>query len=256
MRIWTQWAWGVGWLFMLAAAPCSWSAVVLDIGEAEGPSGATVHVPVSLAPGTETVAVLVLRIQLDLDALALLDVTPGAAALGAGKSVSHHVQTGGLLTVVVYGGAAIAGAGEVFSLSFSILGPPSRVIPLSAVNADAASPSAAFIEVDVIPGQITVDFGDAPHSADTDGNGRLSMAELLAVVALFEAGEYHCASGGGYAAGVGDRTCPAHDSDYAPQDWRIGLEEMLRLVQLYNADEGRYRRDAAGEDGFGVGDAR
>ena len=42
-----------------------------------------------------------------------------------------------------------------------------------------------------------------------------------------------------------------HHSDYNPQDWRISLSELLRLVQLYNSSG--YHPDPEQEDGFGLG---
>ena len=88
------------------------------------------------------------------------------------------------------------------------------------------------------------------HSADTDENWRISSVEVLRVVQLYNAGEYHCSplSDDGYALGSGARVCLSHDSDYAPIDWRISLSEILRLIQLHNA--GGYLSDLATEDGF------
>jgi hypothetical protein len=91
------------------------------------------------------------------------------------------------------------------------------------------------------------------HSADTDADHRISLNELMRVVQLFNAGAYSCAdppqsTEDGYLPGTGDESCAPHNSDYAPQDWSIGLSELLRLIQLFNA--GVYMADAEGEDGF------
>lgn len=88
------------------------------------------------------------------------------------------------------------------------------------------------------------------HSADTDASWRVTYPELLRVVALYEAGEYHCDAGAvdGYAAGPGPRDCLPHDSDYAPTDWAIGFGELLRAIQLHNANG--YRPAPDEEDGF------
>ena len=97
------------------------------------------------------------------------------------------------------------------------------------------------------------------HSADYVPDFRISLAELLRVIQFYNEGHYHCrlftedspatTDTDGYAPGTGDREgCTPHDSDYAPQDWRIGLNELLRLVQFYTL--GGYRDGAGTEDGF------
>lgn len=91
------------------------------------------------------------------------------------------------------------------------------------------------------------------HSADTAGDGRISLSELLRVIQLFNAEGYHCAgaqtSEDGYLIGTeGPTDCTPHDSDYDPANWRIGLGELLRLAQLFNA--GGYYGPAHSEDGF------
>lgn len=90
-----------------------------------------------------------------------------------------------------------------------------------------------------------------PHSADLNGNFIIERDELMAAVDLYEAGEYH-RTGPGYAPGPGPHTGPPHASDYAPQDWRIDMHELLRLIQLYNS--GGYtdcwQQQPATEDGY------
>jgi len=54
-----------------------------------------------------------------------------------------------------------------------------------------------------------------------------------------------------YGLGQGDKICAAHDLDYSPRDWHIGLNELLLLIQLYNSSE--YHADSSGEDGFSPG---
>ncbi|MBI2435793.1 MAG: hypothetical protein HYV26_23300, partial [Candidatus Hydrogenedentes bacterium] len=46
----------------------------------------------------------------------------------------------------------------------------------------------------------------------------------------------------------GPHTCLPHDSDYQPQDWVVGLSELMRAVQFFNARG--YHPCAEGEDGF------
>lgn len=90
-----------------------------------------------------------------------------------------------------------------------------------------------------------------PHSADTNGDWKISLSELLRVVQLFNTYGYHCQTGSedGYAPGDGVRLdCFYHNSDYMNQNWRIELSELLRLIQLYQL--GSYVRDVLGEDAF------
>jgi len=54
-----------------------------------------------------------------------------------------------------------------------------------------------------------------------------------------------------------NRSCPPHSSDYAPDgpDWRIGLTELLRIIQFYNSGGYHYCLEAGTEDGFCPGGA-
>jgi hypothetical protein len=96
--------------------------------------------------------------------------------------------------------------------------------------------------------------GLAQHSADSDSDGAISLSELLRVVQLYSVGGFHCdaASEDGYAPGAeGAQDCPGHASDYAPDDWRIGLSELIRLIQLYNAEG--FHASCGTDDGYSPG---
>jgi hypothetical protein len=88
------------------------------------------------------------------------------------------------------------------------------------------------------------------HDADSDGNGKLELTEVLRVVQLHNAAVFHCDgnSEDGYALGGGDRSCRHHSADFGPADWSLSLPEVMRVVQLYNA--GEYSRCENGEDGY------
>ena len=79
---------------------------------------------------------------------------------------------------------------------------------------------------------------------------RVGLSELLRVVQFYNLHGYGCEPGedDGYMPGDPDRDCAPHDSDYAPQDWRIALGELMRLIQFYNL--GGYHACDAGEDGY------
>ena len=96
---------------------------------------------------------------------------------------------------------------------------------------------------------------DRYHTADQDQNYRINLVELLRVIQFYNLGDFHCAippenTEDGYAPGVGDTSCAPHDSDYAPRDWRIGLSELLRLIQFFTTGGYSYCPESGTEDGF------
>ncbi|MCX8066045.1 MAG: DUF4397 domain-containing protein [Candidatus Hydrogenedentes bacterium] len=93
------------------------------------------------------------------------------------------------------------------------------------------------------------------HSADLNGNNKIELSELLRVIQFFNIQGYHCALPGeqsedGYIPGLdGDKSCRPHASDYNPQNWKIELTELLRLIQYFNMN-GYYACPGVGEDNF------
>jgi len=90
------------------------------------------------------------------------------------------------------------------------------------------------------------------HSADKNNDSTIDLSELLRVIQFFNFGSYHCQQGSedGYAPGEGtDYGCPPHTSDYKPQDWKIDLSELLRLIQFFNSG-GYYACPGVGEDNY------
>jgi len=75
---------------------------------------------------------------------------------------------------------------------------------------------------------------------------------VLRIIQFFTIAGFACdeTAEDGYAAGadVNARGCAPHHADYEPQDWTIGLGELLRQVQFYNA--GGYHPCGATEDLF------
>lgn len=101
----------------------------------------------------------------------------------------------------------------------------------------------------------------AHHSGDTNGDGKISLTELIRDIQLFNANTYGCAEAkgdteDGYLPGIPGQVvlgeCYPHDADYAPADFKFSLSELLRQVQFFNV--GGYVRcntqNAATEDGF------
>lgn len=93
------------------------------------------------------------------------------------------------------------------------------------------------------------------HSADSNENGVISLTEILRVVQLYNAGEFHCDGGteDGFALGAGDRECASHSLDYVSQDWSFSLSELLRVVQMYAAGGYYACAEPESEDGFCLG---
>lgn len=96
-----------------------------------------------------------------------------------------------------------------------------------------------------------VGYAAVYHTTDTTPNFRISLTELLRVIQFFNVGGLSCEEGteDGYApVAGGDETCGPHDSDYEPQDWKVNLTELLRLIQIFNS--GGYGLDVTTEDGY------
>lgn len=80
------------------------------------------------------------------------------------------------------------------------------------------------------------------HDADLNDDFRISLSEALRVIQFHNAAAYHCADNteDGYAPGAGEGAdCQTHAADYDDELWSIGISEVVKLIQLYNA--GGYR---------------
>ncbi len=96
------------------------------------------------------------------------------------------------------------------------------------------------------------------HSCDTNGNWRIELIELLRVIQFYNSGGYSCKQGteDGYAPlPDGPRNCTNHSADFNPPDFKINLNEILRVIQLFNSFGGYYHLDPTTEDGFAPGPA-
>jgi len=94
------------------------------------------------------------------------------------------------------------------------------------------------------------------HSADYAApKQRLGLSEVLRVVQIFRCGSYGPGPEGATEDGfipmhaIGKGPADGHHSaDYNPADWVLSLGELLRVVQLYNAEG--YLHDSSQPDGF------
>ncbi len=93
---------------------------------------------------------------------------------------------------------------------------------------------------------------EAAHSADTDGNWRISLSELLRVILFYNFGAYHVSesSEDGYAPGLGDMIEGWNHAADFDGNWRISLPELLRMIQLYKSDSRFYYADGESMDGY------
>ncbi|MCC6142733.1 MAG: hypothetical protein IT368_02890, partial [Candidatus Hydrogenedentes bacterium] len=95
------------------------------------------------------------------------------------------------------------------------------------------------------------------HTGDQNADNRVQLGELLRVIQFFNSGGLHCAvppgdTEDGYVPGDGAaKGCTPHASDYNPQDWKVGLSELLRLIQFFNS--GGYHPCPGSEDGYCAG---
>ena len=131
--------------------------------------------------------------------------------------------------------------------------------PVEAAGAHTVFGHASFKTIDGVPqtsGLIPTTFIELPspadtHSADMDGDWRISLSELLRVIQLYNSDGYHVEpdTDDGYAPGLGSTNGMHHSADYLG-DWRITLPELLRVIQLYNAPSGFYYIADNTEDGY------
>ena len=88
------------------------------------------------------------------------------------------------------------------------------------------------------------------HTADRDCDGSFRLSELLRVVQLFNALQYHCELGteDSYEVGPGNTgACVRHAADFDETPFRLSLSELLRAVQLFNV--GSFAPCATQKDG-------
>ena len=93
------------------------------------------------------------------------------------------------------------------------------------------------------------------HHADyLNCDWSISLSELLRMVQLMHFDHYQPSPTGedgfGPASELPVQLEGHHDADYNPSDWQIELTELLRVVQLFNAE--RYETDPESEDGYKI----
>lgn len=139
----------------------------------------------------------------------------------------------------------------------------------SVVREDGNETSSALLQ----PDPLVLEQASRFHSADTDGNFRLELSELLRVIELYNTrkgtqrtGAYRVSEDGsmdGFEPDVdADPGSPSpltrfHSGDF-DRDGKVNLSELLRVIELYNHRVGSqrvggYRSDSESADGFTPG---
>ena len=106
----------------------------------------------------------------------------------------------------------------------------------------------------------TADWGEENNEG---GDGVISLNELMRAIVYFNVGGYRCYDEqvdapdpplDGFRPGTdqGLQECEQHDLDYNPQDWKVNISELLRLVQFHNVGGYEYCPEAGTEDGYCV----
>jgi hypothetical protein len=128
--------------------------------------------------------------------------------------------------------------------------------------------------ITVTPSPLTISPAPAFHSADTNGDFKLSLSELLRVIELYNTrfgttrtGHYQVQDGSedGFAANpdlsntATTTNARFHAAD-SNRDGKLSLSELLRVIELYNTRAGTVRTGAyhlqtGTEDGFAPGAA-
>lgn len=215
-----------------------------------------VVMPVNLVSTSgEAVAAMQFDVQFSSSRFPASAVTAGPAATASGKDVRANTLGPGRVRCIVAGlnrDAIPDGVAVNLTLSPAVDAPDGAYL-VRLENVVLADPDAQSVPATVSNGVALVGPVHS-HTADIDTNWRISISELLRVIQLYNWREYHCdgSTEDGFAGGAGVRDCSPHDSDYgATQNWKIGISELLRLIQLYNL--GGYHVDTGAEDGFAPG---
>ncbi|MBI1319169.1 MAG: hypothetical protein GC168_09495 [Candidatus Hydrogenedens sp.] len=145
---------------------------------------------------------------------------------------------------------------------------PEEYVRTGAVDGTAVSMTHnVFVSAEDISSVRRVDVcADCPsvvmtkHSADTNGDYRFSLAELLRFVELHSAAathEYHIDKKtiDGYSVGSGPRAGYPHTGDYIDgSDWTVSVREVIRMIDLFTSTtDHSYSFNLEAEDNFTKG---
>ncbi|HOV32714.1 MAG TPA: hypothetical protein PLX23_05065 [Candidatus Hydrogenedens sp.] len=242
-------------LFFLSLSELVLANGILTIPDIQAPTPCVFEIPINWENNGSNISTLVIRWTPTDANLFPLEAEP-STNLGTNKKLMFS-KIGQQINIIIYGGVEPIPDGQIANVIVQIPEsfPNNSQIPISGLNAEAANDKALPQNITITTGKITVINNPNFHSADTNKDWTISFSEVLRVVQLFNAREYHCESGteDGYAPFEGNKTCTPHKLDYNPQDWKITLNELLRLIQFFNFPGGSYHPDNNGEDKYAPG---
>ena len=229
----------------------------VNITPVEAPHDLAFVVPVIyVAPEAQPPATLVLQFAYPETTLEILEVVAAPALEQNDKALDYELDAD-KISMAVFGGTAPVSSGALLYLKMRVkpAAEVASVLPVLNSSSHGADSAAEYATVLVTSGNVRVIDTPEKHSADTEADWKITLVELMRVVQLYNAREYHCDAAGqdGYETGSGDQSCTPHNSDYADADWQISFSELLRMIQLYNAPFRMYHADSTSEDGFAPG---
>jgi len=241
---------------LLGAVPSTiFANGVLTIPDVETATPGIFSLPLTWEDKGSNISTLIIRWNSSIANVLLIDAEP-SSNIGTEKKMMYSV-TGTQINIIVFGGTQPIPDGLLANVLVQITAPLANnsQIPITGVSAEGADEKALPKNVSVNVGKIIVKNIDTYHSADTNKDWSINLSEVIRVVQLFNAREYHCQPGteDGYAPFEGNKNCTPHKSDYNPQDWKIRLNELLRIIQFFNFPGGSYHPDPNGEDSYSPG---
>ncbi|HOK08548.1 MAG TPA: cohesin domain-containing protein [Candidatus Hydrogenedens sp.] len=235
---------------------CSFAEGILTISDIQVPSPCVFKIPIQWNNNSSNISTLVIQWNIDNPNLYFLEAEPSTEVTNKGKKIMIQ-KTGQQLNFAVFGGTESIPDGVLAHVVLQITEPlqENNQISIATITASGADGKALPQDVSISSGKITIKNNSNYHTADTSKDWTINMSELLRVVQLFNAREYHCEQGteDGYGPYGGSRNCPPHKSDYNPQNWKIQLDELLRAIQFFNHPGGSYHPDTNGEDKYAPG---
>ena len=241
-------------MLSVVLASASVAAVTLRLEGTTTPSGGIAAVSIFLDPLGLAPTSLVIPLNFDTSLMTVVAIVAGADDTGA---LIDYAPNASGATVVAYHPTDKLPAGHLATLYVEVASevPAGTGITIADGGVSASNAAADPLVVTLAATSITIAALHNRHRADTDGNGRINLSEVLRVVQLYSLGEFRCdvTQEDGIAPGSAPRDCMPHNLDYAPQNWRFSLSELLRAIQFFNAFKGTYHPSPGTEDGFTSG---
>lgn len=194
-------------------------------------------------------------------------------ASSAGDDVPQSTPNSGDTGTLSWAYISTPASPAAFSYTLNVPNDAEGPIQISAqvLFRDGTNPEQTIVAT---PSPLTISSAPAFHTADTDGDSRFSLSELLRVIEIYNTrfgttrtGHYQVQSGteDGFAANPNLSNSESgglamfHAAD-SNSDGKLGLSELLRVIELYNYREGTvrtgaYRVENGTEDGFAPGPA-